>query len=347
VGGGRRSGDHRVHRRIRRRGRVRRAGRARGTSRWGSQLGAHRGGARPAGRYQPSHGQGPLPRSGRRGGGVMTPAVQAAPPARRRNRRGEGDRLREEIITAASQMIGEAGDDTALTLRGVARRVGIAAPSIYRHFTDVDELKMAVVRRAFAEFAPARAAAGGDGAAPAARLLARGRAYIGFALANPGPYRYLFSQHAPTGDPERPPVDLPVFQALAESISRCQQAGLARAGDDPQWLAAQVWAALHGLVLLRLNAPGFPRPRPLEHTAGQAGARPHPPCPPGVRAPGRPAPPRRTAMNSTPATRQRPRATTLAGLAAAALVSAVIPAAAGLAFLISLVARRPLVAVAA
>jgi len=52
-------------------------------------------------------------------------------------------------------------------------------------------------------------------------------------------------------------------------------------------------------------------------------------------------------MNSTPVTRQRPRATTLAGLAAAALVSAVIPAAAGLAFLISLVARRPLVAVAA
>jgi len=52
-------------------------------------------------------------------------------------------------------------------------------------------------------------------------------------------------------------------------------------------------------------------------------------------------------MNSTPATRQRPRPTTLAGLAAAALVSAVIPAAAGLAFLISLVARRPLVAVAA
>ena len=57
----------------------------------------------------------------------MAPAVQAAP-ARRRNRRGEGDRLREEIVTAASQMIGEAGDDTALTLRGVARRIGIAAP---------------------------------------------------------------------------------------------------------------------------------------------------------------------------------------------------------------------------
>jgi hypothetical protein len=68
-------------------------------------------------------------------------------------------------------------------------------------------------------------------------------------------------------------VDLPAFQALAESIRACQQAGLARAGDDPQWLAAQVWAALHGLVLLRLNAPGFPWPGPLEQMADQAVAR--------------------------------------------------------------------------
>jgi hypothetical protein len=52
-------------------------------------------------------------------------------------------------------------------------------------------------------------------------------------------------------------------------------------------------------------------------------------------------------MHPIPASRNRPPATTLAGLAAAALVSAVIPAAAGLAFLISLAARRPLVAVAA
>jgi hypothetical protein len=52
-------------------------------------------------------------------------------------------------------------------------------------------------------------------------------------------------------------------------------------------------------------------------------------------------------MYPIPASRNRPSATTLAGLAAAALVSAVIPAAAGMAFLISLAARRPLIAVAA
>jgi len=52
-------------------------------------------------------------------------------------------------------------------------------------------------------------------------------------------------------------------------------------------------------------------------------------------------------MHPAPATRQRPRVTTVAGLAAAALVSAVLPAVAGLAFLISLVVRRPLVGLAA
>jgi hypothetical protein len=52
-------------------------------------------------------------------------------------------------------------------------------------------------------------------------------------------------------------------------------------------------------------------------------------------------------MYHTAATRQRPRITTVAGLAAAALVSAVIPAAAALAFLISLAIRRPLITVAA
>ena len=44
---------------------------------------------------------------------------------------------------------------------------------------------------------------------------------------------------------------------------------------------------------------------------------------------------------------RRPPATTLAGLGAAAIASAVIPALAGLAFLISLAARRPLIGGAA
>ena len=52
-------------------------------------------------------------------------------------------------------------------------------------------------------------------------------------------------------------------------------------------------------------------------------------------------------MHPVPASRNRPSATALAGLAAAAVASAVLPAVAGLAFLISLAVRRPLIGVAA
>jgi hypothetical protein len=99
-------------------------------------------------------------------------------------------------------------------------------------------------------------------------------------------------------------------------------------------------------VLLRLNAAGFPWPGPLEQMADQAVARLIGLETP-AKAPRLTAIPRRTAMHPTTASRHRPPATTVAWLAGAPLVSAVIPAAAGLAFLISLAARRPLVAVAA
>jgi AcrR family transcriptional regulator len=166
---------------------------------------------------------GPTPWRGGRGGGVMA-AVAAAPASARRNwARPEGS-CRDEIITAASQMIRGTGDYSALTLGRGARRLGIAAPTICRHFTHVGELKMPVVQRAFAGFVRARGAASGDGDDLAARLLARCRAYTAFALANPGPYRYVFSQQPTTGGPARPRVvGMPVFHALAESISRCQQ----------------------------------------------------------------------------------------------------------------------------
>jgi AcrR family transcriptional regulator len=178
------------------------------------------------------------------------------------NPRGQGDRLRKEIVTVATELVAESGDAGALTLRGVARRLGIAAPSIYRHFADVDELKLAISERAFADFAAARDAATKDVSDPAAALLGRCQVYCQFALDHPGPYRFLFRPQ-----PARPGVDAPLpggpaIAGLRASIQACQAEGLAAAGD-PDLLATQVWAALHGLVLLRMNVPHFPWPAPL------------------------------------------------------------------------------------
>jgi AcrR family transcriptional regulator len=203
----------------------------------------------------------------------MATTQQEQAEVRRRNPRGQGDRLREEIITAASELIAESGDADRLTLRAVAKMIGIAAPSIYRHFPDAEHLKMAVVERSFATFGAARDRASAKITDPAMALLVRCRAYCQFAVAYPGPYRFMFSHQAPPADSGRPSAGTAAIQALAASIARCQDAGAARASDDPAHLAAQVWADLHGLVLLRMNLPDFPWPAPLEEMADQAVAR--------------------------------------------------------------------------
>ena len=205
----------------------------------------------------------------------MTAASQARTRGRRRNPRGEGSRLREELIFAASEMI--ADDASQLTLQGVAKRVGIAAPSIYRHFPDVEHLKMAVVERSFTSFGNARDSARQHLTSPAEALLAGCRAYCQFALDHPGPYRFMFSHETPPADGTQTAAGTAAFQGLASSIRRCQDAGVAHAPEDPVHLAAQVWAALHGMVLLRMNVPRFPWPAPLEDMV-RPGRRP-PRCP--------------------------------------------------------------------
>ena len=70
---------------------------------------------------------------------------------RERNARGQGVRLTEEIVTGALALVDREGTDEAVTLRAVAREIGIAAPSIYAHFPDRDAIVLAVVARVFDE----------------------------------------------------------------------------------------------------------------------------------------------------------------------------------------------------
>src|ERR1700684_1098518 len=72
-----------------------------------------------------------------------------------RNARGQGTRLADDIVRGALALVERTGSDEAVTLRAVAREVGIAAPSIYAHFADRDAIVMAVVMRIFDELTEA------------------------------------------------------------------------------------------------------------------------------------------------------------------------------------------------
>lgn len=186
---------------------------------------------------------------------------------RPRNPRGEGSRLRSEIIQGAADILDEAGED-AVTLRAVARRVGIAAPSIYRHFADRDEILLAVVQEAFAEL-KARLGNAVDTAPPdpVARLHAICSAYLDFSLERPRRYRILFgglwsaakAQENPAVAPTAAEIGLDVFDLLVRALQGCVDAGVSRSRSVfPD--ATALWAGLHGLAGLRPAAPMFPWP---------------------------------------------------------------------------------------
>src|SRR6266699_42114 len=129
--------------------------------------------------------------------------VPPAPGKRRKNRRGEGGRLRVELIEAAARFLESSGDAQALTLAAVAREARIAAPSIYRHFSDRNQLVEAVVADRFERLDDTLLDAMTGTSDPADALRACCGAYCRFGLEHPGHYQVLFGANLAL-DPARP-----------------------------------------------------------------------------------------------------------------------------------------------
>lgn len=186
---------------------------------------------------------------------------------RARNRRGEGTRLRDEIVDGAVALLDETGDETSVTLRAVARKVGIAAPSIYRHFPDQPSVMLAVVQQAFdeldAELRRALDATGGD---PRARLFAVCTGYLEFAQRHPGRYRTMFGglwmpdlAASSVTEADLHALGQGVMQVLIEVLADCVAAGIATS-TDPSADAVALWVGLHGLAHQQSVTVSFPWP---------------------------------------------------------------------------------------
>jgi AcrR family transcriptional regulator len=191
-------------------------------------------------------------------GDTMAQQVSDEVGRRKRARRGQGDRLREEIVEAASRMLATTGEVGELSLRAVAREVGVAATSIYLHFRSLDELILAVKIRYFEEFGAAlQSAADEAGEAPLDRVRARGHAYVRYGLEHRGKYFVMFSSEMVPAHllPEATYLGFDVFEAVRREIA-------AAVGPDEDFhlLGVHVWTALHGIVTLRTVRRKFPWP---------------------------------------------------------------------------------------
>jgi len=176
---------------------------------------------------------------------------------RKPNARGRGDQLREEIVTAATAMLAELGDDEALSLRAVARTVKIAATSVYLHFPDRDALVLAVMERFNGQLVAAGSRGEAAGTDAASRLRGWICGLVDHALRNPGLYKVMHESHVNRG------IGMPFKNLIGvrttEAVQRCLDEGLAPPGDAAT-IAADLRAAVTGLLSLRINEPDRPWP---------------------------------------------------------------------------------------
>lgn len=157
--------------------------------------------------------------------------------------------LREELVRIGVELAAEGGPE-AIGIREASRRAGVSAAAAYRHFAGQEELREAVRRTAAARLAThvaedmARLA---DDAPSADRLLALGRAYIGFARAEPQLFRCLTSGFAmPDGDDEDP------FTQLLSDVAH--MTGRDDDRDEEQLAdAVALLSSAHGFATLAIN----------------------------------------------------------------------------------------------
>jgi len=180
--------------------------------------------------------------------------------------------LQRALLDAALALIEESGAGS-LTLRAVARRVGVTHAAPYRHFVDKAALLAAVAAEGFKLLTDRLTAArDASGTAPLDRMAAIGMAYVGFAVEHPAHYRVMFGR-----DLEGLTEDHP-FRASAEAafgvLTDCvaefsegspqADAPTAPTGDYAG-RAIVAWATVHGLALLmadrRLPCPSEPAAR--------------------------------------------------------------------------------------
>jgi AcrR family transcriptional regulator len=176
---------------------------------------------------------------------------------RQRNARGEGGRLRLEIIQATIRLI-DANIDR-LTLRAIAREAGIAGPSIYDHFPDIESIRNEVIRSCYEDLIARIRQAQDDARDPVERLEVTCLAYARYGADFPHRYALLF--RAERGQNEKlavGDVGAAALQTLVDSIAVCREAGRSTTAE-PYDDALAVWSAIHGLTTLRSSRPHFGR----------------------------------------------------------------------------------------
>lgn len=155
--------------------------------------------------------------------------------------------LRRALVEEGLRLVAD-GSAEALSLRELARRVGVSATAVYRHFPDKAALLAALAAHGLAMLGEAQRAAFEAAGGGAKGFAATGAAYVRFALGNPALFRLTFLH--PAGYDAARWTDTP---DEATTFLLANARAYAPAGVDPAVFALQAWSLAHGLAMLMLD----------------------------------------------------------------------------------------------
>ncbi len=152
--------------------------------------------------------------------------------------------LRAALVEAGLKALeASAADD--LSLRQIARDVGVSATAVYRHFPDKAALLSALAQAGIAQMAAWQVEAAAA-ATPDNAFAATGRAYVRWALAHPALFKLVFGQCNSVGQT--------VFgDNQAAQMLRRYAHDLTGDEAGAQRLMIQAWAVVHGVAMLMLD----------------------------------------------------------------------------------------------
>jgi AcrR family transcriptional regulator len=173
--------------------------------------------------------------------------------------------LRRALVEAATELASAGGVD-GVVLREAARQVGVSPSAAYRHVASREGLLAAVGAAARQRLAARMLAA--DAGGPADHFRATGRAYIEFALDEPGLFEVAFRPCPPELYLPEDPSPYHVLSAALDALEAAGALAVPRAGAEEP-----AWAAVHGAAVLlgERMIPPPERTRVIEATLAMVG----------------------------------------------------------------------------
>jgi AcrR family transcriptional regulator len=160
--------------------------------------------------------------------------------------------LRSALLEHAERTVREEGVQ-ALSLRELAREIGVSHGAPRRHFADRQALLDALAENGFERLGEVLAEAVRDGSAGfEARLQALAHAYVGFAVTHQALVELMFAgKHREGAERTRVAAEQAIAVPLSV-IAEAQHAGELVPGD-PELINAVAFATLHGLATMANN----------------------------------------------------------------------------------------------